>query len=100
MIHVEHVINLVSWEMGVHRLAITGPLRYKSIAFVRHVAMFVAREQTLASYPEIGRVFGNRDHTTVMVACTKIELLLKNGDVVTTREVERLRRACAAMEAA
>lgn len=43
----------------------------------RHIAMYLARELTLHSYPSIGRHFGNRDHTTVMHACRKVEKLVE-----------------------
>ncbi len=43
----------------------------------RQVAMFLSKELTLRSFPEIGRAFGNRDHTTVLHACRKISDLIK-----------------------
>ncbi len=46
--------------------------RQQSVVFPRQVAMFLCRELTEASLPEIGRYFGGRDHTTVLHACTKI----------------------------
>ncbi|MBI4666625.1 MAG: chromosomal replication initiator protein DnaA [Nitrospinae bacterium] len=46
--------------------------RLKSVAMPRHVAMFLCREFTNVSLPEIGRAFGGRDHTTVMHAVEKI----------------------------
>lgn len=49
--------------------------RHKSIAFARHIAMFLCKQRLKSSYPELGRAFGNRDHTTVMSAVRKIESL-------------------------
>ncbi len=43
----------------------------------RQVAMHLVREMTSASLPEIGRLFGGKDHTTVIHACTKIKAGLK-----------------------
>ncbi len=51
--------------------------RSKMVAFPRQIAMFLARELTDNSLPEIGESFGGRDHTTVMYACDKIEGKLK-----------------------
>jgi chromosomal replication initiator protein len=41
--------------------------RHKSVAFARQVAMYLCRQRLKCSFPELGRAFGNRDHTTVMV---------------------------------
>jgi chromosomal replication initiator protein len=49
--------------------------RHKSIAFARHVAMYLCRERLKCSLPELGRAFGNRDHTTVMSAVRKVTAL-------------------------
>lgn len=46
--------------------------RRRAVAFARQVAMYLCRELTDASLPEIGRAFGGRDHSTVLHACTKI----------------------------
>ena len=47
--------------------------RSKNIALPRQIAMFLARQLTEHSLPEIGENFGGRDHTTVLHACRKIE---------------------------
>jgi len=49
--------------------------RTRVVARPRQMAMFLARELTSLSYPEIGLSFGGRDHTTVLHACAKIEEL-------------------------
>lgn len=52
--------------------------RSKAIAYPRQIAMYLARQLTDFSLPEIGDQFGGRDHTTVMHACAKIEGEIKN----------------------
>ncbi len=52
--------------------------RSKAIAYPRQVAMYLARQMTEYSLPEIGDQFGGRDHTTVMHACSKVEADLKS----------------------
>lgn len=47
--------------------------RHKSVAFARHVAMYLCKTRLKCSFPELGRAFGNRDHTTVMSAVRKVE---------------------------
>ena len=54
--------------------------RSKAIAYPRQVAMYLARQLTDYSLPEIGDQFGGRDHTTVIHACTKVESDLKSKD--------------------
>ncbi|MCL2777675.1 MAG: chromosomal replication initiator protein DnaA [Polyangiaceae bacterium] len=49
--------------------------RHKSIAFARHVAMYLCKHRLKCSFPELGRAFGNRDHTTVMNAVRKVDRL-------------------------
>jgi len=61
------------------------------VARPRQVAMFLARELTSRSLPDIGRRFGGRDHTTVLHACRRIEALCKS-DPVFQQEVEFLRK--------
>ena len=49
--------------------------RHRSVARARHIAMFLCRQRLKCSFPEIGRAFANRDHTTVMSAVRKVEAL-------------------------
>ena len=65
--------------------------RVRRVARPRQVAMFLARELTSRSLPDIGRRFGNRDHTTVLHACRRIEELCRS-DPVFQQEVEFLRK--------
>ncbi len=66
--------------------------RQRAVAFGRQVAMFLCRELTAASLPEIGRDFGGRDHSTVLHACTKIAALEERDEDV-ARLLWQLRRA-------
>lgn len=54
--------------------------RSKAIAYPRQIAMYLARQLTDYSLPEIGDQFGGRDHTTVIHACDKIEGDIKNKE--------------------
>ena len=65
--------------------------RQRAVAFPRQVAMFLCRELTDASLPEIGRDFGGKDHTTVLHACTKIARL-EETDEGMARLLWQLRR--------
>jgi chromosomal replication initiator protein len=56
--------------------------RHKSVAFARQVAMYLCRQRLKCSFPELGRAFGNRDHTTVMSACRRVESLRRQDPQV------------------
>lgn len=65
--------------------------RNKDIAHARHVAMYLARTLTNASLPQIGKSFGDRDHTSVLHACNKIKGMVE-ADWRFKEEVEQLIR--------
>ena len=57
--------------------AICGPSRTRPLVTARQVAMYIVRNLTDYSYPAIARVFGGRDHTTVIHAVDKISTQMK-----------------------
>ena len=65
--------------------------RSRAIARPRQVAMYLSKQLTARSLPEIGRKFGGRDHTTVMHAVRKVDEL-RQGDSSFAEDVELLRR--------
>ena len=65
--------------------------RARAVARPRQVAMYLAKQLTSRSLPEIGRKFGGRDHTTVMHAVRRIDELMQN-DSTLSEDVELLRR--------
>ncbi len=66
--------------------------RHKSVAFARQVAMYLCRQRLKSSFPELGRAFGNRDHTTVMSAVRRVETLRKRDPQVNAHLEELERR--------
>jgi len=61
--------------------------RNKQLVYPRHIAMYLCRRLTDASFPQIGEQFGGRDHTTVMHATEKIEKdLAVNSDLASIVE--------------
>lgn len=62
-------------HFGVKPSEIDGPRRDRQLLHVRHIAMAAAKRITSASLPQIGRRFGNRDHSTVIHAVRRIEAL-------------------------
>ena len=68
-----------------------GSSRSQAVAIARQIAMYLSKQLTTRSLPEIGRRFGNRDHTTVMHAVRKVEEL-RSLDATIDEDVELLRR--------
>ena len=82
---------------GVSLADMRSPCRARRVARPRQVAMYLARRMTRRSFPEIGRQFGGRDHTTVMHACHAVEALIE-ADLVFHAQVELLRLRIARSE--
>ncbi len=72
------VIKAVASYYGVKPTDIKSPRRHKSIAGPRAVAMYLARTHTKDSYPDLGRAFGGKHHTTVISAVEKIAERVKD----------------------
>ncbi len=97
-----HVINIsaiqreVSQYFGLKPQDLKSVNKTKQIALPRHLAMYLSRKLTGASFPEIGDKFGGKDHSTIIHAVKKIESLLekdpmikKTIDLITLRVEER-----------
>lgn len=65
---------------GVSYHDICSDHRVRKICFPRQKMMWVVRQRTAFSFPEIGRKFGGRDHTTVLHAVNKIDALIASND--------------------
>ncbi|MDJ0825626.1 MAG: chromosomal replication initiator protein DnaA [Rhodobacter sp.] len=89
---IEEIQRKVSEHYNIRLSDLIGPRRIRTIARPRQVAMYLAKQLTTRSLPEIGRRFGNRDHTTVMHGVRKIEEL-KATDSQIADDIELLRRA-------
>ena len=72
---IDEIQRAVSSHFEVKQLDMVSARRERAIARPRQVAMYIAKQLTTRSLPEIGRKFGNRDHTTVIHAVRRIEEL-------------------------
>ncbi len=81
-INVEFIQNLVASHFNLNIQELLSPRRSRSLARPRQIAMYLAKQHTTNSLPDIGRKFSNRDHTTVIHAVKKIdELIRKDNDI-------------------
>jgi len=89
---IEEIQRKVSEHYNVRLSDLIGPKRVRTIARPRQVAMWLSKQLTTRSLPEIGRRFGGRDHTTVMHGVRRIEEL-RGQDTQIAEDLELLRRA-------
>jgi chromosomal replication initiator protein len=73
---IEEIQRKVAEHYNIRLSDMIGPKRLRNIARPRQVAMYLAKQLTPRSLPEIGRRFGGRDHTTIMHGVKKIEELM------------------------
>jgi chromosomal replication initiator protein len=85
----QRVLEITAQYYRVNVEDLTGPRRTSRLNQARQVAMYLAREVTLASLPQIGDVFGGRAHSTVLHACNKVAEDLARDDLV-RRDVEAI----------
>ena len=78
----EKIKNKVANYYNIKVTDLESSKKTNNIAFPRQVAMYLIRELTDSSLPQIGRYFGNRHHTTVKYACEKIENDIKTDETL------------------
>lgn len=70
---VDRIMKTVASHFDITVADMKGPRRTRAISEPRQIAMYLSRKHTNHSYPELGRRFGGKDHTTVLAACRKLE---------------------------
>ena len=90
-VRIDDILRTVTKHYGVNRGDLLSGRRNRSIVRPRQIGMYLAKLLTSRSLPEIGRRFGNRDHTTVLHAIRKIEQLMTDDNQL-REEIELLKR--------
>jgi chromosomal replication initiator protein len=90
-VRIEDIQKAVARHYNVSKNELLSSRRTRAIVRPRQIAMYLAKIMTPRSYPEIGRRFGGRDHTTVLHAVRKIEEMT-GKDQKLAHEVELLKR--------
>lgn len=85
LVTIDFIQRCVSEEFGISLQDLKLRRRNKTIVFPRQIAMFLSREMTELSFPEIGEHFGGKDHTTVLHAYNKIKNELTENMVLKDR---------------
>lgn len=87
----EEIQKRVAEHFQIRLSDMSSARRSRTVARPRQIAMYLSKQLTSRSLPEIGRAFGGRDHTTVIHAVRKVEELMK-ADVAFAEDVELLTR--------
>ncbi|WP_439543686.1 chromosomal replication initiator protein DnaA [Hyphomicrobium sp.] len=90
-IKIEDILRIISRHFGVSKGDLLSQRRHRSVVWPRQIGMYLAKQMTHRSLPEIGRRFGGRDHTTVLHAIRKIEGVIA-GDAGLRDEIDELKK--------
>ena len=77
--HVSDIESAVASYFGVTPATMRSPKKDRTVALARHFGMYLTRKHTKMSSSEIGRVMGNKNHATVLLACKKIEEMVQRN---------------------
>lgn len=88
-ITVESIQKAVSAHFDIKLIDLKSPKKLKILSIPRQIAMYLARQYTKKSYPEIGKAFGGKDHSTVIHAVNKVEESLKE-DLLIKQHVDAI----------
>jgi chromosomal replication initiator protein len=88
---IRKVINAVAGFFGFPVNDLESQCRAAPITHARQIAMYLARELTTKSLPAIGRMLGNRDHTTVMHGHQKIRRLIETDELL-RKDIDAIRK--------
>lgn len=88
----EAIVKAVSVELKVAITDLKGPRRHRSITVPRQIAMYLVRELTDESLPQIGQLFGGRDHSTVINSLKRVEAL-RDANPEIRAQIDRIRRS-------
>ncbi len=82
---VTRIIEVVAGYHSIRPADILGKKRTRTLTRPRHIAMYLARKHTALSYPELGREFGDRDHSTIQHGHKKVDEALPDDPDLTTK---------------
>lgn len=87
---VEEILKKVSSHFNIKISDIKSAKRLKTVVLPRQIAMYLSRQLTSSSYPEIGERFGGKDHSTIIHAIRKIDKLMEE-DFQLRSTIEKLK---------
>lgn len=91
------IISAVCKHFSIQREDLLGKTRVKEFILPRQIAIYLIREQTNKSLPEIGRILGGKDHTTILYAERKIANDIKSNSTLKS-DIEKIRNLISAID--
>ncbi len=82
IVHISDIEAAATTFFGITPADVHSSKKDRTVSLARSFSMYLARKYTSMSFPEIGRLMGNKNHATVILACRKIEDLVKNNTQV------------------
>jgi chromosomal replication initiator protein len=82
IVHISDIEAAATTFFGITPADVHSSKKDRTVSLARSYSMYLARKYTDMSFPEIGRLMGNKNHATVILACRKIEGLVKNNTQV------------------
>lgn len=83
IVRIGDIINYTAALFGVSPADITASCKVRQVTQARGVAMFLARNHTSLSFPSIARLMGNKNHSTVLLACRRVEKMVRESAQMT-----------------
>ena len=90
-VSIDEIQKRVAEHFKIRLSDMSSARRSRTVARPRQIAMYLSKQLTSRSLPEIGRAFGGRDHTTVIHAVRKVEEIM-SADPIFSEDVELLTR--------
>ncbi len=82
IVHISDIASAVTTYFGVTTADIYSSKKDRTVSLARSFTMYLSRKYTRMSFPEIGKLLGGKNHATVILACRKVEDLVKrNADI-------------------
>lgn len=78
---IDKIFTAIEKKYGVSKSTLTGPSRVKEVAQARHITMYIIKTVIEMSYPNIGKMFGGRNHTTVMNSIDVMEKKIASDSI-------------------
>ena len=79
IVHISDIESAATTYFGITPADVHSSKKDRTVSLARSFAMYLARKHTKMSFPEIGRLMGNKNHATVILACRKIEQMVRSN---------------------